>query len=457
MRFYPNKNLASHVVGYTQEHEQFFNKTAVFDLVGVYGIEKEFEKQLSGSVGWRLTERDNRNREITVFREQDLEARPGLSVVLTIDVVIQNIVEQQLVEAMRKYNPQSVQCVVSRPQTGEILAMATLPNFDPNAPGANMDHLRNRVIADMIEPGSTFKVVAVSGALNEGLVTLNDTFDCEHGNWFYAGKILHDTHGGHGTLSVEDIIAKSSNIGTAKIAIYKLEKERLYKYIRAFGFGTKTGIPLLGEVGGWVHPLPYWEKDKVLISRVPIGQSITVTPLQLIMAYGAIANGGRLMRPMLVNRLKDSTGEVFAQYHPEVVRQVISEQASRQIITAMKKVVTKDGTAVKAALEHYNVAGKTGTAWKTENKVYVRGKYVASFVGFFPADEPEVCIAVVLDEPDPKIAYYGGQTTAPIFQKIAEEVASYLQLKPDRIIPSPETMAGGRADGRLNTVASRRN
>lgn len=460
VRYYPNKNLAAHVLGYTLEHEKRFSDVIVYDMLGEYGIEKTLDARLAGTRGWRVTENDRFQHEVPVYREQDLEARPGLNAVLTIDMVIQNMVEVELAEAMKKYKPISIVAVATRPATGEILAMATLPNFDPNRPVRStneMDLLRNRAIADMVEPGSTFKVVAISAGLNEHLITLADKFDCEHGKWLYAGKWLHDTHGGHGVLPVEEVVAKSSNIGTAKVAIYKLGQENLYKYIRAYGFGTRTGIPLLGELPGWVKPLPLWSKDKVLISRIPIGQSITVTPLQMAMAYGAIANGGRLMRPMLVNRLQDAAGQTVVRYEPLMVRQVISEATSKEMITAMKKVVSKEGTANKAAMDHYNVAGKTGTAWKTEEGQYVHGKYVASFIGFFPADAPEVCLAIVMDEPDPKVAYYGGQTAAPIFKNIAEQIARYLQLRPDKDVPGTETLAAASATAPARTMAFHRN
>jgi cell division protein FtsI/penicillin-binding protein 2 len=317
--------------------------------------------------------------------------------------------------------------------------MATLPNYDPNQPNkAEMETLRNRAIADTIEPGSTFKIVTISAALNEGLVTLEDQFDCEHGHWQFMGLPLHDDHGGHGMMTVENIVAKSSNIGSAKIAIYKLGEQKLYDYIKAYGFGARTGVTLGGEVSGRVNP--FTKADKVAISRVPIGQSISVTPLQITMAMAAVANDGKLMSPMLVHHLQDQNGAIFAQYPPRVVRQVVSESAARQLVKALKLVATREGTAVKAALEHYTVAGKTGTAQKVVNLVYAPGKFTTSFVGFFPADDPELCISVVLDEP--KNGHYGGMIAAPVFKAIAEQAAAYLKIRPDRQESSSETVAG---------------
>ena len=440
-RVYPSKNLAAHVLGYVHEREAETNNITVNETVGQDGIEAWFNRQLCGIRGWRVTEADNRRREIVVYREQEVEPRPGLNVVLTLDMVIQHIVESELAEAMKEHTPISASAMVVRPRTGEILALATLPNYDPNQPNkAEMDDLRNRIIADHMEPGSTFKIVVISAALNENLVTPNDTFDCEHGQWHFMGRPLHDDHGGYGSLSVENIIARSSNIGAAKIAIYKLGEQKLYDYIKAYGFGGRTGITLGGEGYGRVNK--FTKNDKLMISRVPMGQSISVTHLQMVMAMASIANGGTLMSPMLVNRLQDQNGSIFVQYHPQMVRQVIAEATAKQMVKALKLVATKEGTAPKAAMEHYIAAGKTGTAQKVVDGHYATGKYITSFIGFFPADEPELCISVVFD--DPKNGHYGGQIAAPVFRAIAEQSASYLKIRPDRQETSSETIAAGR-------------
>ena len=427
LRVYPNGGLAAHVLGFVGSTEQIINSNRVGRIVGVEGIEQHFDPQLTGVAGWRVTETDRARREMVSLREQSIEARNGLNVVLTIDGVVQHYVEAALAEAVQKHSPVSASAIVVRPRTGEILAMATYPNFDPNNPGASLaDARRNRVIADMVEPGSTFKIVVVSGALNENVVKLTDQFDCEHGHFLFAGKELHD-HESYGILSVENIITKSSNIGAAKIGI-KMGDAKVYQYAHDYGIGQRTGIPLLGEVGGVLHPLKDW--NKLSISRIPMGHEVAVTPLQMVMAMSAIANDGWLMRPMLVSRLEDEKGNVVAQYSPQRVRQVISENADKEIVQALKTVVTSEGTAAKAALEHYTVAGKTGTAQKAEHGVYVSGKYFSSFIGFFPADNPELCISVVMDEP--KDGYYGGQVAAPAFKQIAESAANYLNIRPDR-------------------------
>jgi len=425
-RVYPNQSLASHVLGFVGMDERELDGTRVLETHGKEGIESALNSKLGGVRGWRVTERDHRGRELVPLRDQDVEPRDGFNVVLTIDSVIQHIVESALAEAMGKHTPISISGVVVRPRTGEILALATLPNFDPNSPGsAPPEARRNRVITDVMEPGSTFKIVVVSGALNDGLVSLADVFDCEHGHFAFAGRVLHD-HESYGVLTVQNIITKSSNIGAAKIGI-RLGANRLYDYMRAYGFGAKTGIPL-PEASGYVPAVKDWYR--ISLAQIPMGHGISVTRLQMVMAMSAIANRGVLMRPFLVSRLEDSDGRTVATYSPQRVRQVISDSSAKLMVATLKTVVSPEGTAPKAMLEHYTVAGKTGTAQKAGPGGYLPGKYFSSFVGFFPADNPELCISIVLDEP--KHGYYGGQIAAPVFTQIAERAANYLNIRPDR-------------------------
>jgi len=427
LRTYPNQSLAAHLLGYVSRQERQVDGHQVLETVGMDGLERAFQASLAGVPGWRSTETDGRRREIVPWRNQEVAPRDGLNVVLTVDSVLQHILESALAEAMEKHQPLSAAGLVVRPRTGEILALATLPSFDPNRPGdAPPEARRNRIITDVMEPGSTFKIVAVSAALNEGVVRLTDTLDCEHGRFTYAGRILHD-HEPYGALSVQEIVAKSSNIGAAKIGI-RLGDARLYEYIRRFGFGSRTGIPLPGEVAGSVAPVRNWYR--VSLAQIPMGHGISVTRLQMTLAMCAIANGGVLMRPMLVRRLEDRQGNLLAQYAPQAVRRVLAETTARDMVTALKAVATPAGTAPKAALEYYTVAGKTGTAQKAGEGGYLPGKYVASFIGFLPADHPELCVAIVLDEP--KHGYYGGQVAAPTFRQVAQLAANYLHLRPDR-------------------------
>ena len=394
-------------------------------VTGRDGIEFAMQKELNGVAGWKVTEADRQARELVAYRDQDVHPRDGLNVVLTIDSAVQHIVETALVDALAKHAPKSITGIVMRPRTGEILAMASLPSYDPNNLSTISTNNRNRVIADVVEPGSTFKIVVVSGALNSHVVKLNDVFDCEHGHFAYAGRVLHD-HESLGNETTEGIITKSSNIGAAKIGI-KLGGQGLYDYARSYGFGQYTGLLLPGEARGILYPTNLW--SKVSIAQIPMGHGVAVTRLQMLMAMGAIANDGWLMRPMIVNRLQDREGRVVQRYAPVRVRQVIGEAARRDMLHALKTVPTKEGTAPDAALKNYVVAGKTGTAQKAEHGVYVSGKFISSFIGFFPADNPQICISVVMDEP--KEGYYGGKVCGPVFREIAERCASYLNIPPD--------------------------
>ncbi|MBI3879377.1 MAG: penicillin-binding protein 2 [Verrucomicrobia bacterium] len=426
LRIYPNAALAAHVLGYVGVEEKESPIGAYRSTTGRDGIELVLNQPLTGVQGWLTTETDKRKNELAWAREQNVPSMPGRNVCLTLDAGVQLIVESELAEAWKEHTPISVSCIVVRPKTGEVLAMATLPNFNPNNVGATpVDARRNRMIADTAEPGSTFKIVVISGGLNEKLVTLRDPIDCEHGKFIFHGKPLKD-HEAYGILSVEDVVAKSSNIGSAKVGI-RLGEQRLYDYIRNFGFGARTGLPLPGEVNGILHPVKKW--DGLAISRIPMGHAMTCTPMQMVMAMCAVANNGVLMRPMLIDRLEDDRGQVVTKYSPQPAHRVVSEETAKTLVVALKKVVSKDGTAELAQMKNYTVAGKTGTATKVEHGQYVN-KYFSSFIGFFPADDPELCISVVFDEP--KHGYYGGKTAAPVFKRIAERSAAYLKIKPDR-------------------------
>jgi cell division protein FtsI/penicillin-binding protein 2 len=385
---------------------------------------------------------DNNKRELFMFREQDVQSRPGLNVVLTIDARIQQILEEELAPLMAKHSPESAIGLVVRPKTGEILAMANFPTFDPNLRGRDAAARRNRIITDAFEPGSTAKTLTLAAALNEGVTKLTDQYDCENGAYYFAGRTLHD-HENYRVMTVQNIIAKSSNIGTAKVAI-RMGQELTYRYFKEFGFGQRTGIPLTGEASGYLPPLKYWKP--IHVSRISIGHGVSATPLQTVMAMCAVANGGVLMRPMLVDSLVDEHGNTVAKYQPQVSRRVISESVARTTTEALKSVVDK-GTAEKAALEHYTVAGKTGTAQKVVNGQYSHDKYYISFIGFFPASDPELCVLVAVDEPVKKTGYYGGQVAAPVFKRISERAANYLNLKPDIEPPQPDE--GVLASGKL--------
>ena len=397
LRVYPNGSLAAHVLGFTGTLE---NTNHTSEMFGCDGIEKFFNDKLSGASGWRVTGVDSKKNELAALQDEDVSAKNGLNVVLTIDAAVQHIMEDALADAVKEHAPASITGIVMRPRTGEILAMASLPNFDPNNLNTiNTNTEPNRVISDVMEPGSTFKTIVISGALNEHIVTLNDTVFCENGVFHYGGIVLHDAEHDHfGNLTVEQVLQKSSNIGASKIGI-KLQAPKLYDYMTDFGLGAFTGIPLPHEASAknFVRPADKW--GKYSIAQIPMGQGVAVTRLQMAMAVGALANGGVLMRPMLVKRLEDSNGNVIQQYTPQSVRRVVSEETAREMVEALKTVVSKDGTAPLAAITNYVVAGKTGTAQKVVDGEYATDRFVVSFIGFFPADNPQICISIVMDEP----------------------------------------------------------
>ena len=433
-RVYPHGTMASHLLGFAGMSTRQTENGPTLRTTGIEGVELALNSVLNGVNGWVQTETDSQRREVVARRDQTVAAREGLDAYLTIDAGVQHIVETALAEAWEKHTPVSVSAAVIRPKTGEILAMANLPTFNPNfANLATTDELRNRFVTDAAEPGSTFKIVVVAGALDDRLISLNNNYHCENGLFYFCGKPLRDTHK-YGVLNVEEIVARSSNIGAAKIGI-QVGPQRLYSYIRDFGFGTRTGILLPGESPGISHAPKDW--NGLSISRIPIGQGIATTPLQMLMAMCAIANDGMLMRPMILSRLEDRQGNVVVRNEPMPVRQVVSPGTAREMVRALKSVVSTNGTGAKAAMPFYTVAGKTGTAQKPVAGKYAPGKYFSSFIGFFPADDPEICISVVFDEP--KRGYYGAETAVPVFRTIAERAARYLAVPMDK--PPKETLA----------------
>ncbi len=425
LRQYPNGALAAHVLGFVQSDETDSPQGRFYETAGLEGIESTCDEILSGVRGWQR-------------RGEAVAARAGLNVVLTLDAGVQNIVETELANAFNEHRPRSISCLVVKPQTGEILAMANLPNYDPNL-SKDPSHLINPLLSSPTEPGSTFKVLTIAAALDAGKVSLETPIFCENGVFRVKGMILHDHHP-YGTLTVERIVTKSSNIGAGKIGEL-LGAANLYRYLTNFGLGSTTGIPLPGESRGNVKPLAKWHPASV--NWIPMGHEVLVTPLQMAMAISAIANEGRLMRPKLVDRLEDAQGNVVRSFPAEAISQVVSPQAAHQMIRAMKTVVSRDGTANKARLEHFTVAGKTGTAEKYINGNYKSGKYFASFIGFFPADRPELLISVVMDEPDTKKGHFGGEIAAPSFKAIGDRVANYLRLPPEDQ-DAPESAPGQR-------------
>jgi cell division protein FtsI/penicillin-binding protein 2 len=422
VRTYPNGPLLSQVIGFV-DHEH----------KGALGIERTMQDFLQGTDGFRYIEQDRTGKELVPYRGLESAAKDGCDVTLTIDMGLQNIVETELDRAMTEFKPKGAIAVMVRPQTGEIMAMASRPTFDINNPGeADPDHTKNRAVVYMVEPGSVFKIVATSAAINEKLVTPETTIFCENGHFSYGGRILHDAEP-MGVLTVHQVLQKSSNIGAAKLGL-QLGENRLYGYARRFGFGQRTGIPLTGEIPGQLHPPQNW--SKIDITRIPMGQSVTVTPLQMVMAMACFANDGRLMKPTIVSQITESSGRIVASYAPETVRQVVTPDTTRKIVSALKDVVTA-GTAKSANVPGFKVAGKTGTAQKIDPKGgYLQGRYVSSFIGFLPADDPKFVLLVTLDDPAVRgEAAFGGRTAAPVFERIASQAVNYMDLRPTEPIP----------------------
>ena len=418
-RIYPNGSMLCHVIGFTD-----------FEHHGIQGVEASMEEYLHGQDGYRYIEHNRAGEEIVLYRGQERASRNGYQIHLTVDLHLQNIVENEIDAAMREYTPTKATIILMRPQTGEILAMANRPHFDLNLRSqAEPEQMKNRAITDMMEPGSTFKIVTAAAALNEHKVGPGSMIFCENGVWNFGGTALHD-HRPFADLSVKDILVKSSNIGAAKLAL-SVGEQKFYEYIRRFGFGERTGIELPGEISGLIRPPQSW--SKISITRLPMGHEIGVTPLQMTVAMAAIANGGKLITPRIVKSIATDEGKTISSLSPVVLRQVISPQTARQIGDALRGVVSDRGTAAAAVVPGFTIAGKTGTAQKVDPKGgYEKGKYVVSFSGYLPADHPEFVGLVVLDDAHtskPELNY-GGLVSGPIFSRIAEKAARYLDLQP---------------------------
>ncbi|MGI8431037.1 MAG: peptidoglycan D,D-transpeptidase FtsI family protein [Chthoniobacterales bacterium] len=428
IRRYPNDSLLCHVIGFSDyEHK------------GIQGVEATMNRYLRGEDGFRETERDPAGNEIPLYRGTERPPHNGYNVHLTIDLNLQNIVENELDAAREKYTPKKATAILMRPETGEILAMASRPNYDLNKRNkAKDEQMKNRAIIDMMEPGSTFKIVTVGAALNEKLVTLETPIFCENGPWRFGGSYLHD-HKYYGLIPVQDVLVKSSNIGAAKIALM-LGDEKFFEYIRRFGFGQTTGIELPGEIAGLIHPPRTW--SKISISRIPMGHEVGVTPLQMALAMCAIANGGKLVAPRIVKSIVDENGVVKSELKPIVLRRVISEDAAAKMALALRGVVSDRGTAKEATVPGFTISGKTGTAQKVdpEHPGYLKGKEIVSFSGFLPSEHPAFVGLVVLDEAHTKTAEenYGGKVAGPIFARIAAQAARYLNLEPQEKIEKPD-------------------
>jgi cell division protein FtsI (penicillin-binding protein 3) len=416
VRHYPLGSLLCHVLGFVN-HDGF----------GSAGIEWKADSYLRACPGLEESRRDALNRELYWPEGRHIPAIQGADITLTIDQNIQFVVEQALDALMAEHRPAGAWAVVQRVRTGEILAMASRPDYDPNLFNTTAASNRiNRAISHVYEPGSTFKLVTIAAALNEGTVTPRTVFDCEQGRWHFAGRDLNDTHP-YAMLTVEQGVQKSSNILAAKVAL-QLGRKRFYRYLRDFGIGEKLGVDLPGEARGLLSPPQRW--CELQFSRIGIGQGVSVTALQMLGACCAIANDGYLMRPYVIREIRDPDGTVLLRRSPEVLRKCVSYETAKTMRRLLCGVTENGGTGRRARVEGYDVAGKTGTAQKSMGKEgYSKTDYMASFVGFLPAGQPEIGIIVVADTPQP--VHSGGRVAAPAFSRIGEQVARYLDLLPD--------------------------
>jgi cell division protein FtsI (penicillin-binding protein 3) len=370
-------------------------------------------------------EKDARGKLVQFNKQANGQVSGSRSVVLAIDEVIQFFAEHHLKKQVAKHQAESGVAIVMNPNTGELYAIANVPQYNPNNYSAyKRNRRRNRAVSDSYEPGSIFKPIVAAASIDAGVARPQDTFFCENGKFKVGNKTVGEAvNHKYGWLTLQNIIAKSSNIGSIKIA-RQLGKQSYYDYIRKFGFGQKTGIELPGEAGGLLKELSAW--NPLSLASISFGQEIGVTPLQMTNAISAIANGGTLMVPRITRAiLKD--GQIEKRFEPKAVRRVISIQSSRQVIDILKHAV-KDGTGKNAAVKGYEVAGKTGTAQKYDAKTgrYSKTAYVSSFIGFAPADAAKVAILVMID--NPKGVHYGGSVAAPVFSNIARETLRYLNV-----------------------------
>ncbi len=422
-RFYPKKALAGTVLGFTS-----------MDNKGLEGLERTYDKELRGVDGWVLAEKDAVGR--TVFPGgpglQYRLPKAGNDVILTIDEVIQHIADRELERAVAAARAKGGVCIVLDPGTGELLALSVAtahgrPAFNPNEPQQyKSGEWRNRGVTDVFEPGSIFKVVLAAAALEEKVVHPLEKIDCSAGSIKLADRVISDAHR-HGVLTFTDVIADSSNVGTIKVALL-LGKKRFSKYITAFGFGQKTGVDIPGEIPGLLKDSRLW--SGVSIGELAIGQEIGVTPIQVAAAYGALANGGMLMKPYLVSEIVGQDSGIGKKFAPQPVGRVISRETSVKVGLMLQRVIVS-GTGKQAKPTGYSAAGKTGTAQKIDTRtgLYSKKEYVSSFVGFVPAASPKLVILVMVDTPEGDI--YGGTVAAPVFRAVAEQSLAYLQVAPD--------------------------
>jgi len=446
-RYYPNGEVAGHVIGFTG-----------LDPDGLEGIELKYNSTILGSIGYLVTERDALGRDVDRKGTVVTKASKGHNVILTVDKNIQYITEKELARAVTESGAKAGMALVMEPQSGRVLAMANYPGFNPNSVSRySAPLLRNKTIVDSFEPGSTFKVFLIAAALEEKIVSPNEAFNCENGSYSIGGRTIHDTHK-YGRLTVSEILKYSSNIGAAKIGS-RLGQERLYSHLKDFGFGARSGIDLPGEAYGYLRNGSQW--FGVDLATISFGQGVSATALQLTTAISAVANGGLLMKPYVVEKISDESGAELERTSPQVLRRVITPETAAKLARMMEGVAAEGGTGMSAAVDGFRVAGKTGTAQKVDplTRGYSVDKRTASFIGFVPAGNPRLTILVVIDEP--KTSPYGGIVAAPAFGAIAQQTLCYLKVPPEQALkakhdavaapaPPPADATSAAAEGTIN-------
>jgi cell division protein FtsI (penicillin-binding protein 3) len=417
-RVYPQRESLAHALGYVDTDEK-----------GIGGIEYAFDKQIRGKPGRMMVMADGKRRW---YDRREAAADPGASVVLTVDETIQFIAEKELARGMEETHSRYGTVVIQNPNTGELLAFANSPTFDPNDAGSYSEQVRmDRGVSAAYEPGSTFKVITMTGALENGVTNPDELIDCQMGSIMVAGRLIHDWHP-FGILSVREVLANSSDVGSIKVAM-RLGAPKFYDVIHSFGIGQLTGIELPGENRGILRPVDNWIASS--IGSVAIGQEVSVTPVQLISAISAVANGGMLYKPRIVKEIQGGSPPLILS-HP--APQQVTDATTAATVRGMMETVVLSGTGKLAQLNGYTAAGKSGTAQQIDPNTgrYSPNKYIASFVGFAPVNEPALTILIVFDSPEG--AHHGGEIGGPVFKRIAEQVLAYMDV--DHDIPGPSTV-----------------
>ena len=413
-RYYPHDNLAAHVLGFNG-----------IDSQGLDGVEMTFDSYLKGRSGSIVIEYDARGREIPQASHRFVPPVEGNNVYLTIDLVIQQIIERELDRVMKETQAKAATIIAIDPRDGGILALANRPDYNPNKFSEVSPKLwRNIAVSNVYEPGSTFKIITTSAVMSEHIVKADERF-YDPGEVEVQGRNIHCwKHGGHGSQTFAEVVQNSCNVGFVNVGL-RLGRDPFYRYIDAFGFGRVTNIDLPGEAKGLM--IDRTKATPINIATMSIGQSIAVSPVQLVTAAAAVANDGQLLRPQIVREVKDKSGQVVRGFQPDVIRQVLDPTTTKQVKEILESVVTQ-GSGRNAYIEGFKIAGKTGTAQKVGAGGYLPDKYVASFVGFAPADNPQVAMLVIIDEPVG--LYYGGQIAAPVFGAVMKDVLQYLKVTP---------------------------